>query len=201
MKRGGLVRESETFVDSSKLESKLNVKKGARPRDRRRMREIDNQNLRKLTMDLHADFGSKGCGPDKNWQCLKDNSAVDMQSGLITRVAVTRASVPDAKGLARVCPRGGEACADKAYCGQDALGTIRARGCEEMVVKWNNMKDKDWKSDGSIAKKRMLLERAFSKRPSRLPYIGLEKAQFQVAAFTMAHNFKRPIVLNVERRR
>ena len=199
MKCAGLVREATTFVDSSKLESKLNAWK---ERDRviaAGCETFNNQSPRKLTMDLHADFGSKGFGPDKNWYGLKDHSAVDMDSGLITRVAVTRASVPDAKGLERVCPRGGEVYADKAYCGQDALGTIRARGCEEKVIKRSNMKDKDWKRDAGIAKKRMPLERVFSKRPSRLRYIGIEKAQFQVAAFAMAHNFKRLVALNVER--
>ena len=68
-----------------------------------------------------------------------------------------------------------------------------------MVIKRNNMKGKDWKRDGGNAKKRMPLERVFSKRPSRLRYIGLEKAQFQVAAFALAHNFKRLAALNVER--
>ena len=120
-------------------------------------------------MDRDANFGSKGHGPGKNWQCLKDNTAVDMESGLITRVAVTRASTQDAKGLAHVCPRGGEATADKAYwCGRDALDTIRARGCEENVIKRNNMTDKDPKRDRAIAKKRMPFEQVFSKRPSRL---------------------------------
>ena len=150
-------------------------------------------------MDRDANFGSKGRGLENNWQCLKDDSAVDMESGPIARVAVTRASVPDAKGLARVCPRGGEATADKAWCGRDALGTIRARGCEERAIERNNMKDKDWKRDAGIAKKRMPLERAFSERPSRPRYIGLEKARFQVAAFAMARNFKRLVALNVER--
>ena len=53
--------------------------------------------------------------------------------------------------------------------------------------------------DGAIAKKRLPLERMFFKRPNRLRYIGLEKAQFLVAAFALAHNFKRPDALNVKR--
>ena len=118
-------------------------------------------------MDRHADFGSKGCGPENNRQCLKDDGAVDMESGPIARVAATPASVPDAKGLARVCPRGEEACADKAWCGRDALGTIRARGCEERAIERNNMKDKDWKRDGAIAKMRMPLERDVLQTPER----------------------------------
>ena len=108
---------------------------GARSRIRGGALEVDNQSLRKLTMDQDSDFGSNGCGTQKNRQCLKDNGAVDMESGLIARVAVTRASVPDARGLARICPRGGEACADKAYCGQDALGTFKALGGEDRAIK------------------------------------------------------------------
>ena len=199
MKKAGLVGEAETFVDSSKLESKLIARK---ERDRviaAGCETLDNRSLRKLTMDRHANFGSKGHGPDKNWYGLKDNTAVDMKSELITRVAVARASAPDAKGLARVCPRGGEACAGKAYCGRDATDTIRARGCEERAIKRNNMTNKDPERDGAIAKKRMPFERVFSKRPSRLRCIGLENAQFKVAAFALAHNIKRLAALNVER--
>ena len=76
-----------------------------------------------------------------------------------------------------------------AFCGWDAIRTIRARGCEEMVIKRNNMKGKDWKRDGGIVKKRMPLDRVFSKRASRLRCTGLEIAQFQVVAFAIAHNF------------
>ena len=118
-------------------------------------------------MDRDSDFGSKGCGPDKNRQCLKNDGAVDMESGPIARVAVTRASVPDAKGLALVCPCGGEACADKAWCGKDGLGTIRARGCEERVIERSDMKDEDWARDGAMAKKRMPFERGVFQLPEQ----------------------------------
>ena len=90
-----------------------------------------------------------------------------LESGLIARLAATRASAPDAKGLARVCPRGGEATADKAYCGRDALDAIGARDCEERAVERNDMTDKDPKRDGAIAKKRMPFERGVLQTPEQ----------------------------------
>ena len=96
----------------------------------------------------------------------------------------------DAAGLAYVCPSGGTVYADKGYCGRDAIETLVANGCHDATIK----RDKDrW-----ISRMRSPYERAFSKTPNRMRYLGLEKAQFQVGAFAIAHNLKRLVAFGVD---
>jgi transposase, IS5 family len=70
--------------------------------------------LPKVAFDKQAKIGCKG--KNEYWYGYKQHSAVDMQSGLINKVAVTPANVTDAKGLKRVCPDSGAVYADKGYC-------------------------------------------------------------------------------------
>ena len=145
---------------------------------------------------MDARQGSKG--PGKNFYGYKRHDAVDMQSGLINRVAATSGEVTDAAGLAYVCPSGGAVYADKRYCGRDAIDTLVANGCHDATIKRDNMKIKDRDKDRWISRMRSPYERVFSKTPNRMRYLGLDKAQFQVGAFAIAHNLKRLVALGVE---
>lgn len=49
-----------------------------------------------------------------------------MESGAITKVAMTPANAPDGKALKHVCPDQGMVFADKAYCGTQARRQITA---------------------------------------------------------------------------
>jgi len=60
---------------------------------------------------------------------------------MINKVAVDKANVTDSDGLKRVCPKTGEALADKGYVG--ATDTIKKKGAYPMVILKNNMKDKN----------------------------------------------------------
>ena len=196
MKEAGLIREIFTFVDASKLESKLNV---WGERDRviaAGHAEFTNETPQEATLDVDARQGSKG--PGKNFHGYKRHDAVDMQSGLVNRVAATSGEVTDAAGLAYVCPSGGAVYADKGYCGRDAIDTLDANGCHDATIKRDNMKIKNRDKDRWISRMRSPYERVFSKTPNRMRYLGLDKAQFQVGAFAIAHNLKRLVVLGVE---
>ena len=63
---------------------------------------FNNETAPKIAADRQARFGSKG--KDKYWYGYKEHTSVDMQSGLINKVAATPANVDDAKGLRHVCP-------------------------------------------------------------------------------------------------
>ena len=108
---------------------------------------------------MDARHGSKG--PGKNFHGCKRHDAVDMQSGLINRVAATSGEVTDAAGLAYVCPSGGAVYADKGYCGRDAIETLVANGCHDATIKRDNMKTKNRGKDGRISPMRGPYERVF----------------------------------------
>ena len=104
----------------------------------------------------------------------------------------------DAAGLAYVCPSGGAACADKGYCGRDAIETLVANGCHDATIERDNMKIENRDKDGRISRMRSPYERAFSKTPNRMRYLGLDKAQFQAGMFAIDCNLKRLVALGVE---
>ena len=196
MKEAGPTREILAFVDASKLESKLNVW-GERDRVLAAGRaEFANETPQEATLDVDARQGSKG--PGKNFHGYMRHDAVDMQSGLIDRVAATSGEVTDAAGLAYVCPSGGAVYADKGDRGRDAIDTLEASGRHDATIEHDNMKIEDRDKDGRISRMRSPYERAFSKTPNRMRCPGLDKAQFQVGAFAFARNLKRMVALGVK---
>jgi hypothetical protein len=89
-------------------------------------------------MDKEATIGAKTS--KKFWYAFKEHVAVDMQNGMINRVAVTTATVPDSVGSKHVMPRSGAVCADKGYV--SAIPETLCRGVHLMVILKNNMKEK-----------------------------------------------------------
>ena len=112
LKQKGLVREIFTFVDSSQLISKIHL---WNERDKaiaeglekfnncvieeNKSKNINNSKKIKIA-DNQARFGCKG--KNKHWYGYKRHISVDMQSGLINKVAVTPANVPDAKARCNI---------------------------------------------------------------------------------------------------
>ena len=87
--------------------------------------------------------------------------AVDAKSGLITKTAATKASLPDAKGLKHMCPKQGMVLGDKGYCTKEAQMTMRRQGCHSGAILKNNMTGKDFKKDKFLTKIRMPFEGCF----------------------------------------
>jgi len=116
-----------------------------------------------------------------------------MKNGLITKTAVTKASLTDAKGLRHVCPNGGMVVADKGYCTKPAQETIKAKGCHSGAILKENMKNKNRDKDRFLTRLRMPYEGVFSKMNKKARYRGLAKNQFQAFMQAIAHNFKRLI--------
>jgi IS5 family transposase len=123
----------------------------------------------------------------------KKHVAVDMQSGMINRVAVTPANVTDADGAKHVMPRSGAACADKGYVG--AILEMLRRNVHPMVIKRNNMKDKNVDLDRWITKLRCPYESTFSKQNQRVRYKGVVKNQGAEFLYAIAFNFRRLLAL------
>ena len=127
LKAAGLMSEVFTFVDATHL-----IAKATRweERDKARQQKIDklnNEVLPKVAVDPQARIGCKG--KKKYWYGYKEHVSVDMQSGLINKVATTPANLPDAQGLRHVWPTQGAIYADKGYCTAPARQAAAKRDC------------------------------------------------------------------------
>ena len=197
LKSMGLIREVFTFVDASQLVSKLSTWDDRDRAIARGLETFNNETAEKVGADKQARFGCRG--RDKYWYGYKEHVSVDMQSGLINKVAATPANTGDAEGLKHVCPSRGAVYADKAYCTAPARGVIKSRGCHDATIKKANMKSKNRDRDRWHSGLRSPYERVFSKRGKRTRYRGTAKVQFQAGMAAMAFNLKRLMAMGVPR--
>lgn len=181
-----------TFIDATALVSKLNLWEERDKVIAAGYEKLNNEVLPKVSSDPEAKIGAKS--NKKFWYGFKKHVAVDMQSGMITRVAVTQANVTDADGARHVMPRSGAAISDKGYIG--AIREMLRRGVHAMVIKRNNMKDKNVDLDKWISKLRAPYEGTFSKQNRRVRYKGVVKNQGAEFLYAIAYNFRRLLVLN-----
>ena len=193
LKAQGHCSEVFTFIDATALISKLSIWEERDKAIKEGYEKLNNEVLPNIeTSDPEAKIGSKNA--KKFWYGFKKHVAVDMQSGMITRVAVTPANVIDADGAKHVMPRGGAACCDKGYIG--AILEMLRRGVHPMVIKRNNMKDKNVDLDKWLTKLRAPYECTFSKQNKRVRYKGTVKNQGAEFMYAIAFNFRRLIALN-----
>jgi len=188
----GHCAEVFTFIDASALVSKLSLWEERDKAVTEGYEKLNNEVLPEVAVDKEATIGAKSS--KKFWYGFKKHVAVDMQSGMINRVAVTTASVTDADGAKHVMPRGGAACADKGYVG--AIPEMFRRGVHPMVILRNNMKEKNRDLDRWLSGLRAPYEGTFSKQNRRVRYRGVVKNQGAEFMYAIAYNFRRLLVLN-----
>lgn len=193
LKQQGFISEVFSFVDASQIISKVSLWEDRDKAIKKGLEKFNNATAKKVAVDRQARIGCKG--KEKFWYGYKRNVAVCMKLGLITKVAVTPANVSDGKALKHICPKEGMVFADKGYCSKEAALIMEQNGCVNRAILKNNMKDKDFKRDKRISKRRMPFERIFSQQCKRARYKGLAKNQFQAFMQALAHNFKRLIVV------
>ena len=181
-----------TFVDSTALISKLSLWEERDKAITEGYERLNNEVLPKVSSDKEARIGAKS--NKKFWYGFKKHVAVDMQSGMITKVAVTKANVNDSDGARHILPRSGAVAGDKGFVG--AIREIYRRGLHPMIIKRNNMKDKNADLDRWISKLRAPYEGTFSKQNKRVRYKGVVKNQGAEFLYAIAYNFRRLLVLN-----
>ena len=196
LKSMGLIREVFTFVDASQLVSKLTIWDDRDKAIKAGLETFNNDTAPKVAADSQARFGCKG--NNQFWFGYKEHVSVDMQSGLVNKVAATSAEVTDAEGLAHICPTGGAVFGDKGYCVRPAQRTLKRKGCHDATIKKNNMKGKDRRKDGWLSAMRSPYERVFAHRNRRVRYRSLEKVQFQVGIRALVFNLKRVMTLGIQ---
>ena len=195
LKAHGYMNEVFNFVDASHLVSKSALWKKRDEAIRKKYEALNNQTLpkAKVTFDKQARFGNKG--KTKFWYGYKEHVSVDMQSGMINKIAITPANVTDAKGLKDVCPNQGAIYGDKGYCIKPAREVMARKGVHDATIKLNHMKVKDRDKDRWLTKIRAPYERVFSQRSRRVRYVGVAKNQFSGMMRAMAFNMKRMLKL------
>ena len=176
LKSKGYMNEVFTFIDASHLISKATLWKERDKAIAEKYEKLNNEILRKFAKDKQANFGCKG--GNKFWYGFKKHASVDMQSGMINKVAITQASVIDSKGMKHVTPESGAVYADKGYCDKNAKSAAAKRNLHLAAMKKNNMKDKNKNLDKWYCKLRSPYERVFSKTNHRVRYQGIAKNQF-----------------------
>jgi IS5 family transposase len=194
LKTQGYMNEVFTFIDASHLISKATLWKERDAAIKQKYEKLNNEILPKFTKDKQANFGCKG--GNKFWYGFKKHASVDMQSGMINKVAITKASLIDSKGMKHVIPETGAVYADKGYCDKNAKKAAAKRNLHLAAMKKNNMKDKNKDLDKWYCKLRSPYERVFSKTNHRVRYQGIAKNQFTAFMESISHNLKRMVVLN-----
>lgn len=194
LKAQGYMPEIFNFIDASHLISKSNLWKERDVAFKKKYEKLNNEVLPKVACDQQARIGCKG--KNKYWYGYKKHACVDMQTGLINKVAITPANVTDAKGLKNVCPSRGAIYADKGYCVKPARQAAAKRGCHLAAIKKNNMRDKNRDLDRWYSKIRAPYERVFSQDNKRVRYRGIAKNQFAAFMQAICFNLKRLAVLD-----
>lgn len=194
LKKQGYMNEVFTFVDASHLITKANLWEERDEAIRQKYEKLNNQVLPKVAVDKQARIGCKG--KNKYWYGYKKHVSVDMQSGLINKVAITPANLTDAQGLKHVCPNQGAIYADKGYCTKPAKEAAAKKNCHLAAIKKNNMKDKNPDKDRWYSKLRAPYERVFSQDPKRVRYRGIAKNQFAAFMQAICFNLKRLSILS-----
>lgn len=195
LKSKGLISEVFTFVDATHLISKANLWEERDKAIHKKYEKLNNENISKFAADNQAKIGCKG--GNKFWFGYKKHVSVDMQSGMINKVAITPANITDAQGFSHVCPSQGAVYMDKGYCSKNVKIAADRKNVHVAAIKKNNMKDKNKDLDRFHSKMRAPYERVFSKENKRVRYKGVTKNQFSAFMHAISFNLKRLIRLIV----
>ena len=187
-----IIKKLESFVDASAIKRKEHLW-DERDKAREEEKKINNLNVQKFSADKEARWGCKREG--KYWFGYKRHVSVDMGSGLIEAVAVTRANVNDDDGFKLVCPWEKKIVADKGYDSWKVYQWIKKHRCQDGILRKQTRKDYDEKRNKALSRKRAPWEHVFSKMSRKTRYRGVKKTLFQALFEGIVHNLKRLAVL------
>jgi len=211
--RLGIVIGQKRTVDATDV--KANVDTARCVKDKKD--DSDHDFVDRNTSDKEARFGSKGKGK-RSWYGYKSSTNMDDDTDLVTAVATTDASVPDADALPALVDteqahRGEDAIeaqgGDKGYVGNKE--ELTERGVKDYTIPRDNMKTEKVEKDQNpdylqLKRHRYKIERKQSEAKNRhgigkARHRGLTKVHWQGLLTYMAINLKRiaNILLPVQR--
>jgi len=187
----GLFGNVFTFIDASTIITKTALWEERDQAIKAGADKLNNSNVQKYAADKDARWGAKS----KNhiWFGYKRNTAVDMRCGLIKKVAVTPANVPDFKAAENVMPDQGAVFMDKIYDTKKTNDIVKAHDCYAATIRKNNSKEKNRDLDSWHSKIRMPFEGTFSKMDKHARYRGLAKNAMQGFLQAAAYNLKKAV--------
>ena len=195
-RKGNEVNEREDKIENktAKTADGRDISKETKAKSKKKQDEkekkptLNNKNVSQYASDKEARFGAKS--KNHMWFGYKETAAVDMQTGIILGIGVCPANVPDAEaGLEVLDSAGGATFADKAYNGLEEI--MESKGLHPMIIKKNNMKDKNRDLDRYITKMRSPYEGTFSHRNNRTRYRGLNKNKGARIMYAVGYNLRR----------
>lgn len=189
MKKNNLFGEVFTFIDASSIITKTALWDERDQAIAAGEEKLKNAIINNYTADKDAKWGAKS--KTNIWFGYKRHNAVDMRFGLIQKVAVTPANVPDYQAVKDIAPKQGMVFMDKGYDYQEADQWIRASGGTPATLRKNNSKQKNFDLDSWRSKVRMPFESTFSKQSKRARYRGQLKVTFQCLAEAIVYNLKK----------
>jgi transposase, IS5 family len=193
MKNHGLFGNVFTFIDASTIITKTALWEERDKALKDGEEKLNNSNIHKYSSDKDARWGAKS--KNKIWFGHKRNVAVDMRYGLIQKLAITDASVPDFKSVESILPTQGAVFMDKLYDTKSTDTLLKAHNCHIATIQKNNRKDRDAGLNSWKSKTRMPFENVFSKTERRARYKGHAKVVMQGFMQAMVHNLKKALVV------
>lgn len=187
----GLFGNVFTFIDASAIVTKTALWEERDRAIKDGAEKLNNTNVEEYAADQDARWGAKS--KTNIWFGHKRHASVDMRHGLIKKVAVTAANVPDFKVIERVAPKEGAVFMDKIY---DTKGTdryLRVRGIHAATIRKNNNPLKNRDLDRWRSAIRMPFEGTFSKMNKRARYRGHAKVTMQCFFEAMTYNIKKAV--------
>ncbi len=191
MKKKNLFGEVFTFLDASSIITKTALWEERDQAIAEGEKKLNNAIVSNYAADRDAKWGAKS--KNNIWFGYKRHNAVDMRFGLISKVAVTPANVPDYKAVPFICPKQGMVFDDKGYDYPEADKWIRANGCVPATLRKNNNKQKNFDLDRWRSCIRMPFESTFSKQRKRAKYRSQVKVTFQCFAEALVYNLKKAV--------
>lgn len=180
-----------TFIDASTIITKLALWEERDEAIKDGAKKLNNANVSKYAEDKDARWGAKS--KHNIWFGHKRHIAVDMRHGLIKKLAVTNASVPDFKAVENILPKQGMVFMDKIYDTKKTNAVVLAHGCHAGTIRKNNNPNKNRDADRFHSKLRMPFESTFSKLSKRARYIGHAKVTMQAFLQAIVYNLKKAV--------
>ena len=185
----GLFGNVFTFIDASSIITKTALWEERDRAIKDGCERLNNTNVEHYAADTDARWGAKS--KTNIWFGHKRHTSVDMRHGLVKKVAVTAANVPDFRVVERVAPKTGAAFMDKMYDTKKTERLLQAHGIHTATIRKNNNPHKNRDLDRWRSRIRMPFEGIFSKMHKRARYRGHAKVTLQCFFEAIIYNLKK----------
>lgn len=193
LREKGLFGDVFRFIDASAIVSKTALWEERDKAIASGEEKLNNANVKNYAADKDARWGAKS--KTNIWYGYKRHHNVDMKCGMIDKLAVTPANVPDPKALEQIITPNTMPFMDKIYDQRNSYQILKANHCHSGIIKKRNNKTKNKDLDSWKSKTRMPFEGNFSKLRKRAKFRSRVKVLMQCYLEALAHNLKKAVAL------